>query len=265
MIGEAMKKSLLASIFCTVLVGSSFALSQRGSDFSLEKLTNLAEDVVIGKVKSKTTSFVGQHIETEYEVEVQETLKGKSYGQGAPLRVTVAGGDMTTPPLSQYVQGMPLMYQGEEVALFVRQAQPVNKDLAKRAHPKSKLLTTPRIVGLNQGKFTVITDPESKSKRVIRMNLENYGLIPGDQSVRGAINAVTTHQIKTTSAPVVQLEEAPSDKRDPLETLVRPIDPKSMKIKADQFETNRRIQSGGPLPTHDLEDFKSQVRKFAEQ
>ncbi|MGI8906534.1 MAG: hypothetical protein ACR2IE_08600 [Candidatus Sumerlaeaceae bacterium] len=238
------------------------------TELSLEALTKQSDEIVIGKVKSKSTHVVGRHIETDYEVDVVESLKGTSR-VGSQVEMTVIGGALTSPPLTQFVEAQPLMIRGEDVALFLRTSPPkLTKHQTSRlseVDAKSKLLRTPRVVGMNQGKFSIITDKQGRRK-VTKINLEERGIMPEDTVLSKTLSAIGSGRIRTTARPVVPAS-APStstdDKRDPLERTN--TDAKKLKRGLNSEQTLHSVDSSGPIPVQDFDEFRQQIKSFTQQ
>jgi hypothetical protein len=262
-------KSAALLIGCVGSSALSFAFSQSANnEMSLEQLTKNADEVVLGKVEGKSAGFVAGHIETTYDVSVGEQLKGKTYRSGTKMQLTVMGGDLTTPPLSQYVQGQPLMYKGEDVALFVKTSAPKLSAAQQRAvsslstKTNSKLFSTPRVVGMQQGKFTVFTGKDGR-KMLTHINLEDRAMVPQAGLLDKTVQAIANGQVKTTAGPVVPVTKSAAANADPLEQ--KPVDPSKLKRVTDEKQAITELHSGDPFPVQDLEEFKSQVKQFSQE
>lgn len=260
-------KILILMSFCMAMSVAGSALTQKGGDMPLDKLVALSDDIVVGKVKSKTVNVVDRHFETDYEVEISETLKGKNYAPGKPMKMTVVGGNLTTPPLTQYVQGMPYMVQGETVALFVNRKPAKLQESARKRLGKSKLASTPRLVGMSQGKFSIITDEKTGKQKVTRFNLENYGLAPNDRALEKSLQAIETSKLRSVDAQILQ--ETGNGKECDSPGCLSPHhghpakQSRNAKVNASGEEAAVQAEQGGPIPVQDLQQFKDQVRKFA--
>jgi hypothetical protein len=258
-------KQALCAVLC-IVAGLSFgAVRKKGTPMSLEQMTKASDSIVVGKVKGKSAGFVGTHIETNYEVEVSESLKGNAFHVGAQVPMTVVGGSVTTPPLTQFVEAQPFMYPGEEVALFLSTKPPqVSSEQAKKLDPKSKLLTTPRVVGMNQGKFTIFTGSDGKRK-LTRVNLEERGVMPSDAVLSGTVAAIAANKLKTVNAPVLPVQAVAAganDTRDPLEA-TSVVDPASGKVNPHAAVGHG--EGSGPIPVQDFDEFKTQVLRFSQE
>lgn len=258
----------LLVVCCWAATVSGFSVSRNKGDLPLDQLVGLADEIVVGTVKSKQTNVVGRHFETDYEVDITESLKGKSAAPGQTLKLTVAGGSLTTPPLTQYVQGTASMYTGEKVALFLSSKPPkMSQDAKRRLGSKSKLASSPRIVGMSQGKFSVIKDEVSGKEKITRFNLEDYGIAPNDVALEKSLRALEMRVLNTVDAPVVPADgQAKACSRpDCLAPFHgHPKDrSKAAAINVSGQQAIEKAGQGGAVPVQDLEQFKDQVRKFA--
>ena len=245
--------ALLMSTFC----GVSFGLSRKGGEMPLDRLTKQSDDIVIGQVKAKNVNVVGRHFETDYEVEVGETLKGKSYKSGQRFTVTIMGGELTSPPLSQYIQGMPVMYQGEDVALFLNH-RPLQNPAGKapKVEANSKMLTTPRVVGWKQGKFSIVTDKVDGSRKIMRLDTELFNMIPQDMIVKETLGLVSKRQLRVTSGTVVSQKSSAVSGREALE---QTQNAQNFDRSGNTAKLANSINTAGGLVVQDLNDFKNQV------
>jgi hypothetical protein len=260
---------MMCSVLALALGTTAWAAKRTGKDMSLKTLTDQSDSVIIGKCKDKNVQWVDKHLETSYNVEVQETLKGKSFKQGQTMAVTVPGGELTTPPLTQYVEMVPTMFPGEGVALFLKDTGPEAPPSVKaRINPKSKLWTSPQVVGWSQGKFSVYTDKKDGRQKIARLNLEQMGAVPQSRALERLLHAVASGDVAVTSAPVVDLGDGVQttpEGRDLFNRLSKAESANSANAAA--VKKNVVPTSRGPeqLKAQDLEDFKAQVRKFAEE
>jgi len=261
----------LQSIFLVgcfaALTSAGFSLSKGKGNLSLEELVALSDEVVVGHVKDKKVNVVGHHFETDYDIEVSETLKGKSANKR--MTMTVMGGTLTTPPLTQYVQGQAFMHKGEHVALFVKTTPAkISEDQKKRfkaakGSDKSKLLNTPRVVGMTQGKFSVITDKATGREKVAKFDLEEYGFAPNDIALEKSLQALETGRLKKQDGQVVQ----PGEVACKSPACLSPAhghpagNSKNAQINATAQQATQAAQ-GQPIVVQDLQDFKDQVRKL---
>ena len=199
---------LLVPVCSIVLMASaSSAAVRRGPEMTLEQLTKKADSVVIGKVDQEDRRrCVGSVLRPIMRSRWRRTLKGKLRQPGNRFVMTVLGGSVSYPPITQFAELQPQMMKDEDVALFLRET-PVKMpdDMKKAISPDSKLPTTPRCIGMNEGKFTVFTDQKDGRRKIARMSMEYYGYVHDDDQMQKIIRAVATHEVNVTSGPVVKL------------------------------------------------------------
>jgi hypothetical protein len=115
--------AVLVGVFCASVVGSSAGLAQdlggqrrrpieRGP-VDVAQLTDGADLIVRGSVTSKQARWIGRVIYTQYDVTVQETLKGAPRNR---VLVAVIGGTIGNVALS--VPGAPEFALGRELVFF---------------------------------------------------------------------------------------------------------------------------------------------------
>ena len=270
-------KSVLL-VFCIfVLTGTAFSFTRKGGERTLEQLTNESDSVVIGVCKGKKAQFIGRMIETEYEVEVTERLKGKARKGSETISLTLPGGELTTPPITQSVSYTPVMYQGEEVALFLKDNAPAQPaSLKAKQNPKSKLWSSPQVVGWAEGKFSVVTDKKTGKKRVARVIPEEYGWANEDQSIRRALKAIASGDAPMTEGEVVPLGEGmytTPEGKAVLDKVTAGVtyaeeqkkaaaDAKAAAAPKTPEHKTEKQRPYGPVVVQDLDDFKAKVRSF---
>jgi hypothetical protein len=255
---------------CALAVAGALALSARAEirtmkNISIEKLTKASDSVVVGRCVDKTVKALGGFVETEYTIRVDETLKGKSRKAGQEFTMTVPGGELTTPPITMSVAGMPHMVPDEDVVLFLKdaQAQPDTR-IAERRNPKSLVGTGPMTVGLNEGKFTVITDRTDGIKKVARLNLENYGLAHQDRIYAKALGALASRQLRAQNSPAKDLGgPAPSAAPEPPKAPDHEAHGERQVLALSGDEAAAQISRQGGVSLIEIQDFKAQVRNSA--
>ena len=130
---------------------------------SFDELVSKASSIIVGKVDGSRTFWSGKLILTTYTLEVDETLKGQP---SRTIELTTIGGTIGTVML--HVSGMPTFEKGENAVVFVE---------------KSGAFST--IVGLGQGKFTVVngevsnntaglTFPDGRPGRSLKIPLDSF-------------------------------------------------------------------------------------------
>lgn len=181
----------LAMVFC----GAAYA-DQTGEPATVAQLTKSCDTVVLAKCTAKSSALVVKNIETTYEFEVTESLKG-SRRTGSKMTLTVPGGKHPIYALGQMVPQQAHSFSGEEVALFVKEPAPGKKLSAPAG---SKLADTPRIVGGWQGKYTMFTDATDKKAKLVRFNLENFGYTHNDATLSKFAAAYTSGEMQAAAS-----------------------------------------------------------------
>ncbi|MBX7246269.1 MAG: hypothetical protein K1X53_12305 [Candidatus Sumerlaeaceae bacterium] len=263
----------LASVVMLLPSGAG-AFKRSGREMNLQELTQFSDLVVIGQVADKRVSAHGAFITTDYDIDVQDVLKDSSKSVQKKLTVTLPGGDLTNPPISQHSEMVPHMYKGESVALFLNTAPQPNPNpaLAQKANVQdSPLAKSPRIAGLYEGKFTIITDKLDGRQKITRFNITEFGYVYNDRTVKRLMDAVANHDLNVTSGPAVALPNgavtSPEGKSIVDAAIAAAGGAKTVKkLPMKPGDTVSIAAGNGTIPAvQDLEDFKSQVRKFVNQ
>src|SRR5437764_11349186 len=131
---------LFAAVVLLVSISSSATTVER---LSLDDMVNKAHSIVHGKVRSVRSHWSedGRLILTTYTLDVQETIKGQS---ARSIALTTIGGKIGD--LTVFAAGMPSFVVGEESIVFL-----------EKSGDKSA------VVGLNQGKFSVVNGEVSNA------------------------------------------------------------------------------------------------------
>jgi hypothetical protein len=249
-----------------VLASVSLGASRTGKEATLEQLTKGADAIIVGDVVSKKVNVVDRRFETDYDISVKEQLKGADLPPGRHVTITVPGGELTTPPLTMYVELQAYMVPKEEVVLFLStRPRPVSPELAAQIGP-TKLLTTPRVIGGYEGKFSVLTDVKDGRKRVTRLNLEQYGFVPQDPHLQSLLRAVASGDVPATSAPVVDLGgglHTTEAGKHLLDTVYQDNKGEKPKLKATDSQVIDAVRSRRNIKLQDFDEFKSQISSFA--
>ena len=128
-------------------------------------LVQHANTIVVGKAIALQSVREGGQIATHITIDIQETLKGTAHEQ---VEVWVPGGfDNSGPvPVGTLVPGAPMFFPNEEVLLFLEQ-------------PAGLKSNNYVVLGLVQGKFSVVTDPAGE-KSYVRRVLGGFHLPNGE-------------------------------------------------------------------------------------
>ena len=244
---------------------SAFADSRAGGEPTLQDLTKTADSIVVGSCVNTKTAVVGSRsMETTYEVQVSEALKGKR-ASGGLISITVPGGELTTPPIAMAVLGMPQLTKGEEVILFLdEKPESISATASKRRSPQSKLGKGPRIVGLDSGKFTIYKDEKTGQKKVARVRMADFGFAHQDTAYRKVLRSVATGDMKLVNGQVVPLGDGlytSPEGKDALDKVKVPATAKAMAKSAN--EVKGAVDSSGGIGVQNLDEFKAQIRQFA--
>ncbi len=261
---------VLSCAMAAAIAVSGYSFSTTVPAISLEQMTKEADEIVVGNVISEEAKIVGGHFETDYQVQVHDSLKSNSeISPGKTFTFTLAGGVLQEPPLTQYVMGSPYLFKGEEVFLFLQKGSGEQPEEPKssRSTPsaKSNLGNTFKVMGWNQGRFSVVTRDQDGKKFVTRVNLENFGVTNGSDEMRQVMKAMAQGSIPTVNQPIVRPKDIAADTRskDPLE--FTGSDGKKIKVErnAQKAAALKEIRAGGKaLPVQDFDEFKAQVQSI---
>ncbi len=205
-----------AIIFAVILLGllclcTTSATAVYMKKLSVEQIAKKADVICIGTIAKKESRWVSGHIETTMTINVSEYLKGNL---GGVVEITQMGGALEEPiPITQHVTGMPEFYANEEVLLFLStQKRKFAFTPAKAPNPKSRLLDSPQVVGLNQGKYSVITDPRTGEKRVTRFGMRKIAILADGKTADKAFKAMTQPAALPANAPQSPLANVPKSR-----------------------------------------------------
>lgn len=272
-LGTASKR-ILTGALALVSTTVGFALTMSTPPKTVGDLTRQADDVIIGNVVSESPRVVGRSFETSYEIEISESLKSTSpgFGSGEKFVLTLPGAALTTPPITQYVTGVPYIGKGEEVLLFLqkskREAPPQAKSAASiKDVPVSLLASSPTIVGWNQGRFSIYSSPQSGAKMVTRVNFEDYGLINSGPKMKELMDSLRANRVKTLETRVVRAadQDDKAKAKDPLE--VTNFDAKNIANQSalKHAEAFQKMRQGPGIPVQSLESLKAEIREHANE
>lgn len=244
-ISKKMKSLLLPALM--LCCGAVFADQATTATANIRQLTQSGESVVIGKCIGKATAMVGHNIETTYDFEVSESLKGPRKA-GSKLKLVVLGGKHPLYAIAQHVPQQAHLYKGEEAALFLKEPQPGAAKAVSKARAGSGLPDSVKVVGGWQGKYSVFTDAADGGKRkLVRFNLENYGYAHSDSALESFIKAYAGGKMSKATDKTVN-------------TMV-----KDVAVKQNSEKGERTIVLSQPSvseilpPVVSLDDFKAEV------
>jgi hypothetical protein len=244
------------------------ASSLVGRNMTMPELAKRSDEIVHGTVERVEGKWRNGRVETDSVIVVKEGYKGSKYSLGpgkqavnkatAP-RVTIStiGGTVQGSPITQHAPLMPFFVPGEEVILFLRypEADPAKRDKAFAAAPQSRLILSPRVVGLFQGKFTVITHPDTGRRTVARLPLEKYDIAPTEPALKAVIQGLALGRIPTTSGTLVAQYPDLADRLGSLQPVQYNLDTtQSVQRLSQSARTN-------PIPLMDLDAFVNQIQQ----
>jgi len=265
----------LCVLVAACCASTGYSLTDKTPAMSVEQMSDTADEIVIGNVVQGATRIVGNTIETDYQIQVHENLKASSgeLNQGNSFTLTLPGGSIQNPPITQYAMGVPYMYKGEEVFLFLKKGSGKHPKTnsgnsrgitATSGAASSKLGTSFKVVGWNQGRFSVVTRADNGEKVVTRVNMEDYGVTNGSNEMQEVMRAVAHREIPTVEKNVARLQDMADDVRvkDPLE--VTAADGRKVKIEhnAQKAELMKAMRQRQGLAVQKFSDFKAQVQGF---
>ena len=195
------------------------AYSSMFKELKLGERVKIANTIVLGECVKKETKWVGARIETTVTIKSKEYLKGD---KGEEFVVTLLGGEMKNPvPITQFVDGQPFFYEGEKVLLFLENHKPLTQPIPEKLK-ESGLYTTPVIVGMYQGKYSIITDKKTGKEKAVQIDWGKMGKVPQEYSAKKLIetmeNAEQDNSIKMKlQASTVNLDEFKKTIKDIIE------------------------------------------------
>jgi len=138
---------------------------------SLEELIDDADEVVVVVCQAKSCDWVNGNLVTSHDLRVSETLVG-ARRPGETIRLSLVGGDSPNLlPISQRSPELPTISDGEEMVLFLRDPSTPPRSLKGRVEappaPSTATGNSPVVVGALQGKWTIVTEKPTGTRRVI--------------------------------------------------------------------------------------------------
>lgn len=139
---------------------------------TLDELVKRADIIVVANCDERETSWTNQNLVTHYTLRPSEFMKGYyDLNKDGQFEIEELGGVLKNPPIRQQVAGEANIKKGEEVLLFLKQNQKKFPDKTAEDDPRllaSQKIDGLRIVGMAQGRFTVVEHPESGEKIVTK-------------------------------------------------------------------------------------------------
>lgn len=166
-----MKKTII--FLLTVFAVSVCVNATVVKSYTTEEISKKSDAIVIGDCIEKDAKWVGKHIETTVTIQVQKNIKGD---MGKEIKITQLGGEIKKPiPIIQAVPGMTSFSKGEKVLLFL--GKPDEQKNAKylsnntKSKVKSSIPSSPYVLGLSQGKYSIVIDPKTGEQKVSKNNV----------------------------------------------------------------------------------------------
>lgn len=264
-------KAAIITAFATLSMTASATLLVNPA-MSVQQLSTDSDDVVVGNVLSVEPRVVDRSFETSYQIAVSEAIKSNSgdYTPGKVFTMTLPGASLTTPPITQYVSAVPYMAKGEQVLLFLKKSNhpaPDSNTLSRSNQPVSLLPSSPKVVGWNQGSFTVFTNPQTGKKMVTRLNMEDYGLLNSPAAAEELVKSLETNQIKVIETKIARGKDTASQARvkDPLELTSKDSSQLNTEKAIQRAQVVKQLRQRGGVPAQDLESFKQDILQFSNQ
>lgn len=156
---------LLLSVWC-----AAPAAAQTLRRASLDTLVEKADTIFTARCTRKQTVFHEGNLVTRYRLKPDEVWKGRlKLDREGEVELEELGGTMSEPlPLTQYRLGMANLAEGEDVLLFTAYAEPLGDAEGLEASRPSLKPGGLRIVGSEQGRYTIVHHPETGEQLVMR-------------------------------------------------------------------------------------------------
>lgn len=171
----------------------SDGLPESQKELVLEDMTDMADEVVVGKVLANESSWQGRLIVTVSTIEVNETLKGEA---SSTVEITQFGGTAVHPtlktPVHMSASASAVLTPGEQVLLFVRKTKSGARDL----------------IGGSQGKFSVTVD-KNTGDRIIPVGPKELAVLKQEGKQTVARQHVTLDEMRRRIKDRIQKGERP--------------------------------------------------------
>jgi hypothetical protein len=158
---------------------------------SADEMVQKSDNIFAAVCEAKRTEFRGGNIVTIYTLRPTEFWKGRiPLGADGTFEMEELGGSYGDKlRLGQYTGNSAAMISGEEVLLFTATTQPSPQLAASGLQPLFSPGNQQIVGGAVRGRFSVLTDPVSGEKLVVRLGMESRGIAVNEASVRGFLNA----------------------------------------------------------------------------
>lgn len=156
------------------LLGATAVQAQMEKRLGLDELVDKSDNIFVATCAEKSVAFKNGAMVTKYKLKVSENLKGQAKtGKDGTMEMEEIGGVSPKPyfPVTSYIRGMANIAPREEVLLFT--ANPTFNPKLQALNTKTAVSTSsPRIVGRDQGRFTIVRHPETGERLVSSVALE---------------------------------------------------------------------------------------------
>lgn len=192
----------------SALILANFCLpvaAQLVEPLTTQDLADKADQIVVGSCNERNVKVKGGMIVTEYKIKVSEFWKGqRTLDANNEFTMTEIGGVLENArvPVAQYTPGCSDILPGEDVLLFLNDRQPATSGGKKMtsAKPSTKPAAipadSPTVTGLWQGRFSVITNPQTGARMIAHTNISPVPGAPLNLEMRQKLLAA--QGVKTT-------------------------------------------------------------------
>lgn len=262
---STMKKILSAITVVSGLMampGLSHALLVANPNMPIEDLVGQSDEIIIGKVVGKNVTLERGAVLSNYQISVGENLKlsDKAFAAGKTFDITLAGGELTSSPIATHVPGVPHMYNGEEVLLFLR-THPISPETKTRN--ATVKLKNPAVVGWEQGHFTIVSDGENV-RQAIRIGSQFKSAVNNGFITKQIVGDIKAKKIRLKSQQLLRSKNlaGPSQQKDALELTSTDTQNVITEKKLQNAESVRNSMTVGGVPAQDLDSLKTEIRSF---
>lgn len=165
---------LAACLIAAVCMLATAVQAQSAKKLGLDELVEKSDNIFVATCVEKKVSFKGGSFVTAYKLKVTENWKGEArVDNNGIMEMQELGGVSDKPyfPVTSYAQGMANIAPQEEVVLFT--ANPTfNPKLQEYNKAPAVSASSPRIVGRNQGRLTVVRHPETGERLISDIGIE---------------------------------------------------------------------------------------------
>lgn len=157
---------------------------------SLDDVIRKSDQIFVATCEAKNSAWRDGNVITAYKIRPSDFWKGAAPTEkDGTLTIEQIGGSVGVGPLKlgQHFTASVTMIPGEEVLLFTKthQTDPALKSIGQKdVFTEGQL----QVVGLYQGRYSILTDPKSGMKHALPVGMEAYGVVASDASVKKLIS-----------------------------------------------------------------------------